>query len=119
VVDKALLSVIRRWRRREGMPIGEIERRTGLSRNTIRKYLHGGTVEPKFKTPERPTKLDLFAEKRSGWLRIEAGKSRKQKWTAKQMHVHLMVLGYDGSYGRVSSSIDPAIFASVSRRAFH
>jgi transposase len=34
----ALLSVIRRWHFREGMPIREIERRTGLSRNTIRKY---------------------------------------------------------------------------------
>jgi len=33
----ALLSVIRRWHFREEMPIREIERRTGLSRNTIRK----------------------------------------------------------------------------------
>jgi len=31
--------VIRRWHFRERMPIREIERRTGLSRNTIRKYL--------------------------------------------------------------------------------
>jgi hypothetical protein len=29
----ALLSVIRRWHFREGMPIREIERRTGLSRS--------------------------------------------------------------------------------------
>ena len=53
----ALLSVIRRWHFRAGMPIREIERRTGLSRNTIRKYLRAGTVEPKFKVPERPSKL--------------------------------------------------------------
>jgi DNA-binding transcriptional regulator LsrR (DeoR family) len=46
VIDMALLSVIRRWHFREGMPIREIERRTGLSRNTIRKYLRAGTVEP-------------------------------------------------------------------------
>jgi len=32
------LSVIRRWALREGMPIREIARRTGLSRNTIKKY---------------------------------------------------------------------------------
>ena len=86
----ALLSVIRRWHFREGMPVREIERRTGLSRNTIRKYLRAGTVEPKFKVPERPSKLDPFAEKLSGWLRIEAGKSRKQKRTAKQMHADLV-----------------------------
>ena len=53
----ALLSVIRRWHFREGMPIREIERRTGLSRNTIRKYLRAGVVEPKFKVPDRPDPL--------------------------------------------------------------
>jgi predicted transcriptional regulator len=51
VIDMALLSVIRRWHFREGMPIRKIERRTGLSRNTIRKYLRSDTVEPKFKVP--------------------------------------------------------------------
>jgi len=101
----ALLSVIRRWHFREGMPIREIERRTGLSRNTIRKYLRTGTVEPRFKVPDRPSKLDPFAEKLSGWLRIEAGKSRKQKRTAKQMHADLVALGYDGSYNRVAAFV--------------
>ena len=99
----ALLSVIRRWHFREGMPIREIERRTGLSRNTIRKYLRAGTVEPQFKVPERPSKLDLFAEKLSGWLRVEAGRSRKQRRTVKQMHADLVTLGYDGSYNRVAA----------------
>jgi transposase len=105
VIDMALLSVIRRWHFREGMPIREIERRTGLSRNTIRKYLRSGTVEPKFKLADRPSKLDWFAEKLTGWLRIEVGKSRKQRRTAKQMHADLVVLGYDGSYGRVAAFV--------------
>lgn len=101
----ALLSVIRRWHFREGMPIREIERRTGLSRNTIRKYLRSDTVEPKFKVPDRPSKLDPFAEKLSGWLRIEVGKSRKQRRTAKQMHADLVSLGFDGGYGRVAAFV--------------
>ncbi len=101
----ALLSAIRRWHFREGMPIRKIERRTGLSRNTIRKYLQAGTVEPKFKVPERPSKLAPFAEKLSGWLQIEVGKSRKHKRTANQMHAELVVLGYDGSYGRVAAFV--------------
>ena len=103
MIDMALLSVIRRWHFREGMPIREIERRTGLSRNTIRKYLRAGTVEPRFKVPERPSKLDPFAEKLSGWLRVEAGRSRKQRRTVKQMHADLVSLGYDGSYNRVAA----------------
>lgn len=48
----ALLSVIRRWHFRDEILIREIERRTGLARNTIRKYLRAGTVKPKFKVPE-------------------------------------------------------------------
>jgi len=48
----ALLSIIRRWHFRDEMPIREISRRTGLSRNTVRKYLRGGEVEPKFKVPD-------------------------------------------------------------------
>ena len=101
----ALLSVIRRWHFRDGMPIREIERRTGLSRNTIRKYLRSGAVEPKFRVSDRPSKLDRFAEKLSGWLKIEIGKSRKQRRTAKQMHADLVALGYDGSYGRVAAFV--------------
>ena len=101
----ALLSVIRRWHFREGKPIREIERRTGLSRNTIRKYLRADTVDPRFKVPERPSKLDPFAEKLSGWLRVEIGRSRKQRRTAKQMHSDLVALGYDGSHGRVAAFV--------------
>ena len=86
----ALLSVIRRWHFRDGIPIREIERRTGLSRNTIRKYLRSGTVEPKFKVPERPSKLDPFAEKLSSWLAAEARKSRKQRRNAKQLYEALV-----------------------------
>jgi transposase len=105
VIDMALLSVIRRWYFREEMPIREIERRTGLSRNTIRKYLRGGMVEPRFKVPERPSKLDPFAEKLSSWLRTEVAKSRKQRRTAKQMHADLVVLGFEGSYNRVAAFV--------------
>jgi len=101
----ALLSVIRRWHFRQHIPIREIERCTGLSRNTIRKYLRADTVEPKFKVAVRPSKLDPFAEKLSAWLRIEASKSRKQRRTAKQMCADLVVLGYDGSYNRVAAFV--------------
>jgi hypothetical protein len=37
----------------------------------------------------------------------EAGKSRKQKRTIKQLHADLSALGYEGSYNRVAAS--PAI----------
>jgi hypothetical protein len=57
VIDMELLSVIRRWHYRDHFSIREISRRTGLSRNTVRKYLRSDTVEPKFNIPDRPSKL--------------------------------------------------------------
>ncbi|TCS56176.1 helix-turn-helix resolvase-like protein [Primorskyibacter sedentarius] len=87
------LSVIRRWALRDKMPIREIARRTGLSRNTIKKYLREGAVEPKFKTPKRPSKLAPYADRLSAWLLIQTRKSRKERRALKQMHADLVWLG--------------------------
>ena len=70
-----LLSVIRRWRQREHFSIREILRRTGLSRNTVRKYLRADSVEPRFNVHDRASKLDPYADKLSHILRQETGKS--------------------------------------------
>ena len=72
----AFLSIIRRWHKREQVPIREISRRLGVSRNTIRKYLRSELIEPKFQIPNRPSKLDPYAEKLSAWLRREENRSR-------------------------------------------
>ena len=103
VIDMELLSVIRRWRYRDHYSIREISRRTGLSRNTVRKYLRADILEPKFKVSDRRSKLDPFANKLSRMLRQETATSRKQKRTIKQLHADLVALGYDGSYNRVAA----------------
>lgn len=103
VIDMELLSVIRRWHFRDHFSIREISRRTGLSRNTVRKYLRSDSVEPTFRLPVRPSGLDPYAAKLAHMLRQEAGKSRKQKRTIKQLHADLVALGYNGSYNRVAA----------------
>ncbi len=42
VIHMGLLNIIRRMALREKLSIGEISRRTGLSRNTIAKYMSAG-----------------------------------------------------------------------------
>lgn len=101
----ATLSVIRRWALREQLSIREIARRTGLSRNTIRKYLRAGEAEPHYAKRVSPSKLDPFALKLSGWLKTEAGRSRKQRRTVKQIYADLQALGYTGSYNRVAAFV--------------
>lgn len=98
-----LLNIIRRMHLRQKLSVREIARRTGLSRNTITKHLAADTIEPKFATPDRSSKLDPFAKKLAGWLKTEAGKSRKQRRTLKQMHADLVKLGFTGSYNRVAA----------------
>jgi transposase len=103
VIDVATLSVIRRWALREQLSIREIARRTGLSRNTIRRYLRDGAAEPQYPKRSSPSKLDPFKEKLASWLKRESTKSRKQRRTLKQMHADLVALGFDGSYNRVAA----------------
>ena len=98
-----LLSVIRRWALRDKMSIREISRRTGLSRNTVRKYLRDQTSEPQFSAPQRQTKLDAYADRLSSWLLARQRKPRKERRTIKQMHADLVKLGYNGSYERVAA----------------
>ena len=105
MIDVATLSVIRRWALREQLSIREIARRTGLSRNTIRKYLRAGEAEPHYAKRVSPSKLDPFALKLSGWLKTEAGRSRKQRRTVKQIYADLQALGYTGSYNRVAAFV--------------
>jgi len=61
VIDVATLSVIRRWALRDQLSIREIARRTGLSRNTIKKYLRAGAVEPQYakRVPSNSGERDL------------------------------------------------------------
>lgn len=99
----ALLSVIRRWHLREQVSIRAIARRTGLSRNTIRKYLANGVVEPRYPKRRGTSELDDLAEKLTRWLESESVKGRKQRLSVKELHARLKGLGYRGSYDRVSA----------------
>jgi len=60
VIDVALLSVIRRCRQRDKISIRQIAKRTGLSRNTVRRYLASGAVEPKYSMKKLLTTITLL-----------------------------------------------------------
>ena len=99
------LRIIRKWALRDKMPIREIARRTGVSRNTIKRYLREGIVEPRFQTPDRPSKIDPYAARLTDWLVANQRKARKDRRTAKDMFEELVKAGYDGSYERVAAFV--------------
>ncbi len=82
-----LLNIIQRMHLQQKLSIREIARLTGVPRNTVIKQLAANTIEPKFATLEPQSKIDPFADKLGAWLKSEAGKSRKQKRTVKQLQL--------------------------------
>jgi AcrR family transcriptional regulator len=103
VIDVALLGIIRRWHIREQIPLREIARRLGISRNTVRRYLRSETIEPAYAERRSTRAIDKYAFQLSALLKTEAAKSRKQRRTLKQIHEDLKELGFEGSYDRVAA----------------
>lgn len=103
MIDVALLGIIRRWHLRDQVPLREIARRLGISRNTVRRYIRAETIEPAYADRRPRSSLDKYTLKLSAWLKTEAAKSRKQRRTLKQLHLELRALGYEGSYDRVAA----------------
>ena len=70
MINVGTLAKIRRMHLRDGLPIKEIERRTGLARNTIKAWLRKGEmVEPKYPQRVNQTKLDGYTETLATWLK--------------------------------------------------
>ena len=99
----ALLGIIRRWHIRDQIPLIEIARRLGISRNTVRRYLRSETIEPAYAERRSSRAIDKYAFQLSALLNTEAAKSRKQRCTLKQIHEDLKELGFEGSYDRVAA----------------
>lgn len=98
------LAKIRRLHLREGVPIKEIERRTGLARSTIKAWLRKDQmVEPKYPARVLASKLSGYTETLATWLKANAFRSKRERRTVLAMYEELVGLGYTGSYGRVAA----------------
>jgi hypothetical protein len=49
-----------------------------------------------------PSKFDAYKETLTEWLKADRHRSKRERRTARQMHMQLHRLGYSGGYGRVS-----------------
>jgi transposase len=102
VINVSMLAKIRRMRLREGLPIREISRRTGLSKNTVKQWLRrDGVTEPKY--PKRASKsvLDPWTQHLESALRTDEHRPARDRRTAKALFEQIRAMGYGGSYPRV------------------
>ena len=101
-----LIGRIRRLHGRDKKLEREIARITGLSRNTVSKWLHGQVDgPPKYQRGEQPTKLSAFHEALRQALAADARRPRQQRRTARALYTEIKAAGYDGGYTRVTDFI--------------
>jgi len=106
VIDVGMLAKIRRMHFRDHVPLREIAKRTGLSRNTIRSWLRRPDVtEPKYPKRTTPTKVDGWADLLRAWLRSDSHRPKRDRRTARAMFEAIRAQGYGGGYGRVCAFV--------------
>jgi len=101
-----MLAKIRRMRHRDGLSLREISRKTGLSRNTIRRWLRRKEVlEPAYPPRAARSVVDPWAEQLSGWLRTDRHRPKRDRRTALMLYQAIKEQGYSGGYGRVCAFV--------------
>jgi transposase len=101
------LGRIRRLYHREGLSLSEIERRTGLTRKTVRSWLKAAEgTEPKYRRrPAEDTKIAPFAAQLTKALEIDARRPKRDRRTALKLFAELQAQGFTGGYSRVTDFV--------------
>ncbi|WP_428540278.1 hypothetical protein [Profundibacter sp.] len=97
------VSKIRRWVLVEGRSIRSVARATGLSRNTIKKYLKDENP-PSYQRHAPPVRHKLcngFDLRLQELFDQDSRRPRRERRTAQKLYEQLVAEGYTGSYSPV------------------
>ena len=95
-----MLGKVRRLYSRDKKSLHEIAKTTGLSRNTIRKWVRdtGDVAKPTYRRSEMPCKLTAFAEALDLALKADAHRTKQNRRTGKALFVQIKAARYTGGY---------------------
>ena len=101
------LGIIRRLYYRDGLSLSEIERRTGLTRKTVRGWLKAAEgTEPQYRRRlAEDTKIAPFAAQLIQALETDAHRPKRDRRSALKLHAELKSVGFTGDYSRVTEFI--------------
>lgn len=97
------VAKIRRWILADGRSIREVSRQTGLSRNTIRKYLRDEAAEPRYRQRE-PRKSRCLLEHEAELRRMFENDLQlpvRERRSMQGLYEALVIDGFEGSYDTV------------------
>jgi transposase len=102
----AMYAKIRRMHFREHLTISEIQRKTSLSRNTIKKWLkQPSEVDPKYQRAKSIGKLSPFEPRLKLAMETDAHRPKRDRRAAKMLFEAIQKDGYTGRYSIVTDFI--------------
>ncbi|CDS53817.1 Mobile element protein [Polaromonas sp. CG9_12] len=89
---------------RDKLSLHEIAKRTGLSRNTLRRWLRAPqeVQVPVYSRPQALGKLSAFTEELEQALQADGHRSKRDRRTAKALFAQIQAVGYAGGYSAVT-----------------
>ena len=107
MITMEMLGKIRRLHLRDKKSLHEIARATGLSRNTIRRWLRtpDEAAAPVYRRNEQPGKLTAFHEALEQALKADSHRTKQNRRTAKALLAQIKVEGYTGGYSQLTAFV--------------
>lgn len=107
MITMEMIGKIRRMHFRDGMSLHQISKRTGISRNMIRKWVRAPKPDnpPKYKRRGTPIKLTRYIEFLQIALKADSLRPRKNRRSAWALFEQVKDQGYTGCYSRVTDFV--------------
>ncbi len=107
MITMEMLGRIRRMYLRDKLSLHDIAKRTGLSRNTLRKWLRTpeDVTTPTYSRAKSYGKLAAFTEELEQSLKADAHRIKQDRRTAKALFLQIKAGSYSGGYSRVTDFI--------------
>ncbi len=107
MITMEMLGKVRRLYARGKKSLHEIAKTTGLSRNTIRKWVRdpGEVAKPTYRRSKMPGKLTAFMPELELALKADAHRTKQNRRTGKALFLQIKAAGYTGGYSRVTDFI--------------
>jgi len=107
MITMEMLGKVRRMYLRDKLSLHEIAKRTGLSRNTVRKWLRTDeeVATPAYRREAGPGKLTPFHSVLALALKADAHRIKQNRRTAKDLFAEIKARGYTGAYCQVTAYI--------------
>ena len=95
MITMDMIGKVRRMKWRDQLSDGEICRRTGLARNTVKKWLKApGDIPPKYERKKADGKLTPFVAVLEQALRTDAHRAKNARRSGKALFAQIQAQGY-------------------------